>query len=190
MKKANSASDALVVSHMRFARGLANQFGRGLPSQADQDALESDALFALLRAARSFDPNRGTSFKTYAGHRIRGAMIDGVRERNSFDRRKRWQPIVISLHTAVAQDGEGNTVTLGDLLECGGEPVGAAIERQDEVDLLLRPLNRKHRSMIRQYYMAEATQAKIGRRHGLSASRVSQQLRAARQQLRASAAMN
>ena len=190
MKKANSASDALVVSHMRFARKLANQFSRGLPSQADQDALESDALLALLRAARSFDPDHGTSFKTYAGHRIRGAMIDGVRERNSFDRRKRWQPTVISLNTSVAQDFEGNTLTLGDLLECRLEPVGAAIERKEEVDLLLRPLNRKHRSMIRQYYMAEATQAKIGRRHGLSASRVSQQLRAARLQLQSSAGMN
>lgn len=190
MKKAHSASDALAVSHMRFARKLAERFSRGLPSQADQDALESDALLALLRAARSFDPDRGTSFKTYAGHRIRGAMIDGVRERNSFDRRKRWQPTVISLDTVVAHDFEGNILTLGGLLECRGEPVGAAIERKDEVDLLLRPLNRKHRSMVRQYYMAEATQAKIGRRHGLSASRVSQQLRAARQLLQSSAGMN
>jgi len=41
--------------------------------------LVGDGMVGLMKAAAKFDPNRGWRFGTYARHRIRGAMIDGIR---------------------------------------------------------------------------------------------------------------
>ena len=66
---------------MTLARKLALRLARTLPRLVDADALESDAMLALVQAARTFAPDRGASFATYACVRIRGAMLDALRER-------------------------------------------------------------------------------------------------------------
>ena len=49
-------------------------------SETDVDDLEQEGLIALLAAAESFDPSRGTRFLTYAAPIIRNAMMDWLRE--------------------------------------------------------------------------------------------------------------
>lgn len=49
-------------------------------SEMDKDDLEQEGLIALLAAAESFDPSRGTLFLTYAGPTVRNAMMDWLRE--------------------------------------------------------------------------------------------------------------
>jgi RNA polymerase sigma factor (sigma-70 family) len=43
----------------------------------------------LFAALDRFDPSRGVTFAAYAGHRIRGAMLDGLRERDPLPRAQR-----------------------------------------------------------------------------------------------------
>ena len=43
------------------------------------DDLVGYGMLGLLDAARKFDHSRGVMFKTYAEHRIRGAILDGLR---------------------------------------------------------------------------------------------------------------
>ena len=42
--------------------------------------LLSYSAIGYLRAERKYDPSRGIKFKTYAEHRIRGAIMDGIRD--------------------------------------------------------------------------------------------------------------
>jgi RNA polymerase sigma factor for flagellar operon FliA len=51
------------------------------------DDLRSFGREGLLRAARTFDPSHGVPFRRWANLRIRGAMIDGVRQWGSLPRR-------------------------------------------------------------------------------------------------------
>ncbi len=66
----------------------ARQVARRLASApATLDDLRSFGREGLLQAARSFDPSRGVPFRRWANMRIRGAMIDGVRQWGHLPRR-------------------------------------------------------------------------------------------------------
>jgi len=56
----------------------AHLLGR-LPAGIELDDLVQVGLVALLEAARHYTTSKGASFRTYAGIRIRGAMLDEVR---------------------------------------------------------------------------------------------------------------
>ena len=62
-----------LVGHV--ARGLAQK----LSSRADVDELTGFGALGLLDAIDRFDSTRGIQFSTFAAHRIRGAIYDGIR---------------------------------------------------------------------------------------------------------------
>ncbi len=66
------------------ARQLSRRLGR---SAVTLDDLRSFGSEGLLQAARTFDESRGVPFRRWANLRIRGAMIDGVRQFGSLPRR-------------------------------------------------------------------------------------------------------
>ena len=57
-----------------------------LPQHLDKDDLLSSGFFGLLDAIDRFDITRNIKFETYAGVRIRGAMIDYLRSKD-------WIPV-------------------------------------------------------------------------------------------------
>ena len=57
-----------------------------LPQHLDKDDLLSSGFFGLLDAIDRFDITRNIKFETYAGVRIRGAMIDYLRSKD-------WVPV-------------------------------------------------------------------------------------------------
>jgi RNA polymerase sigma factor (sigma-70 family) len=182
MMRAPVKFNPLVEDHVGFARALARRLGGLLPGHADREALESDAMYGLLLAARSFDPARGATFATYASRRIHGAMLDGLRERRGCGR-NHHPPMVVSLSQPVGA-GDGHDAHLGDLLCGDDEPVGTHLEREDHLERLLGRLRASERRLVREYYFDDLTLSQIGRRHGISASRVSQCLKDARQRMR------
>lgn len=66
-----------------IARSMRRQFGVFV----QVDDLASQGREALLGAARSFDPTRDVPFKRWAAIRVRGAMIDGMRQNGSLPKR-------------------------------------------------------------------------------------------------------
>jgi RNA polymerase sigma factor for flagellar operon FliA len=73
-------ADELVAEHVELVKRIAQHLSARLPSSVDIDDLMQAGMLGLLEAARNFDPSRGATFKTYAGIRIRGAMLDDVRK--------------------------------------------------------------------------------------------------------------
>lgn len=53
--------------------------GKGLPPSVDYNDLVSDGTVGLMKAWDNFDPNRGVKFETYASYRIRGEILDGLK---------------------------------------------------------------------------------------------------------------
>ncbi|ROR34946.1 RNA polymerase sigma factor FliA [Inmirania thermothiophila] len=70
---------ALVERHAPLVKRIAHHLMHRLPPTVQLEDLLQAGVVGLLEAARNFDPSHGASFETYAGIRIRGAMLDEVR---------------------------------------------------------------------------------------------------------------
>jgi RNA polymerase sigma factor for flagellar operon FliA len=69
----------LVERHVPLVKRIAYHLLGRLPSEVQADDLIQAGVIGLLEAARQYDASQGASFETYAGIRIRGAMLDEVR---------------------------------------------------------------------------------------------------------------
>lgn len=71
--------NALVENFLPLVRYNAERIGAKLPDEIDNDDLVSAGIFGLLDAIDSFDLGRGVKFETYCAPRIRGAILDELR---------------------------------------------------------------------------------------------------------------
>lgn len=69
----------LVEEHASLVKRIAHHLMARLPDSVQLDDLIQAGMVGLLEAARNFDHSKGASFTTFAGIRIRGAMLDEVR---------------------------------------------------------------------------------------------------------------
>jgi RNA polymerase sigma factor FliA len=92
----STSEDQLVRTHLQLANQAVNELARRLPSHVNRDDLSSAAMLGLAQAARSWDParrlqqagqaarswdpDRGASFERHAATRIRGALLDELRD--------------------------------------------------------------------------------------------------------------
>jgi RNA polymerase sigma factor for flagellar operon FliA len=76
---------AIVEQHTSLVRRIAYHLASRLPATVQADDLIQSGMIGLLEASRNYDPSHGASFETYAGIRIRGAMLDEIR-------RQDWAP--------------------------------------------------------------------------------------------------
>lgn len=71
--------EQLVLKHQALVRLVACGMARRLPARVDLDELISAGMVALWEAASRFDASKQVQFKTFAGYRIRGAIMDHLR---------------------------------------------------------------------------------------------------------------
>lgn len=69
-----------IVDYMPLVRSVARRMHRGLPQHVELDDLISAGTVGLLDAVSRYQPGRDASFKGYAQVRIRGAILDSMRE--------------------------------------------------------------------------------------------------------------
>lgn len=74
-----SDTDELVREHAHLVKRIALHLLARLPASIQLDDLLQAGMLGLLEASTKYDASRGASFATYAGIRIRGAMLDEVR---------------------------------------------------------------------------------------------------------------
>lgn len=73
------ATDELIVRHAELVKRIAYHLAGRLPPSVAVDDLIQAGMLGLMEAAANYTASRGASFETYAGIRIRGAMIDALR---------------------------------------------------------------------------------------------------------------
>jgi RNA polymerase sigma factor for flagellar operon FliA len=78
-EKDSLARDELVSKCLPLVKSLAQRFSVYASPCCDADDLVSSGLIGLLDALEKYDPIEQTSFRTYAKCRIRGAMLDEIR---------------------------------------------------------------------------------------------------------------
>lgn len=74
------ADDSFVKEYAPLVKRIAHHLLARLPAIIQADDLIQAGMIGLIEAARNFDENKGATFITYAGIRIRGAMLDEIRK--------------------------------------------------------------------------------------------------------------
>lgn len=80
MQNAAQDRDFLVREYLPLVKRIAYHMMTRLPSNVEVDDLIQAGLMGLMDAVERFDDEQGAHFETYATQRVRGAMLDELRE--------------------------------------------------------------------------------------------------------------
>jgi RNA polymerase sigma factor FliA len=143
--------DEYVRRYYHCVEKVAKHLARRLPATTDLSELVSAGAMGLLEAATRFDPTRGDSFEAFARIRIRGAMLDDIRVRDTMSRdmRRNWRALGRSTNRLAQTLGRNPTedelaehvgVSVGDLRARRAQLAGARVVGLDDAgpDLLDR----------------------------------------------------
>lgn len=92
-RKENSRRDELIIEHLPLVNAIASHIQKSVPVHIELDDLVHAGVMGLVDAASRYRPDKKVPFRTYAKHRIRGAILDGLRQLDwaSRDLRKRYK---------------------------------------------------------------------------------------------------
>lgn len=76
----NQSYNQLIEDYAPLVKRIAHHLKGKLPASVQLDDLIQAGMIGLLEAAKKYEPSKGASFETYAGIRIRGAMLDEIRK--------------------------------------------------------------------------------------------------------------
>ncbi len=78
-RKALQNREKLLVDMLPLVKRVALRIRKRLPAHVELDDLFSDGVLGLVDAVTKFDASKRVKLKTYAQHRIRGSILDGLR---------------------------------------------------------------------------------------------------------------
>ena len=81
--------DRLILENLPQVRLIARRIHEKLPQSVSLEDLVSTGIVGLITAIDNFDPSQGVKLKTYAEYKIRGAILDSLRELDWAPRQKR-----------------------------------------------------------------------------------------------------
>lgn len=145
----------LIETYYPLVRTIVNSMLSRLPMCADADELHSVGVTGLIAAIDRYEPKHAKTFKSYAGTRIRGSILDELRRMDALPRTRRAK--VRQLRSAVEklEQKHGRAPTEVEIAQelklspkqydrfrASAEPVmfvsldhGSASEREDEPNL-------------------------------------------------------
>lgn len=86
---ADPAIEDRIIAHLAFARAVAARSIDARCYGPDREDLISWGVLGLVQAARRYRDDRGASFRAYAARRVRGQILDALRERDPLTRSAR-----------------------------------------------------------------------------------------------------
>jgi RNA polymerase sigma factor for flagellar operon FliA len=129
-----SRRDQIVLEHLPLVRAIAVRVHENLPVHVDIDDLIHAGILGLFDAADKYDAEKNVMFQSYAKHRIKGAMLDSLRQLDwaSRDLRKRHKKIESVSRELAAKLGRTPTETEM------ADNMGIGIERWRRMTMELR----------------------------------------------------
>jgi len=78
-----------IVKYIPLVKNIVGRIAMRLPGHVGKDDLINAGIIGLMSALEKFDETRNVLFETYAGFRIRGAILDELRSRDIVSRSDR-----------------------------------------------------------------------------------------------------
>ena len=125
----------LAEHYLPLVKLVAGRLAISLPAHVDRDDLLSSGFFGLLDAIDRYDMERKNKFETYAGVRIRGAMLDYLRSKDWIpvavrQKIRRYEQAIYELETRL-----GHTATDEELAEELGLTIGELQKLENQVSV-------------------------------------------------------
>ena len=126
--------DRIVLDHLPLVKAIAIRVHENLPVHVDLDDLIHAGVLGLFDAVMKFDDTKNVAFHSYAKHRIKGAILDSLRELDwaSRDLRKRQKQVDAVTHDLSVRLGRNPSEA-----EVAQE-MGVSIERWHRIMMELR----------------------------------------------------
>ena len=112
-----------VAEYAQLVKRLAYQLAARLPSSVQVDDLIQAGMMGLLDALQGYDDQQGAQFETYATQRIRGAMLDELRDADWAPRSVRKQARDIERAIHQLQQSLGQSPSEQQIAETMGVPL-------------------------------------------------------------------
>ncbi len=138
--------DNVVTEYLPLVKKIGLHLVARLPREIELDDLLQVGMIGLIQASDSYDATRGASFSTYAGIRIKGAMLDEVRRNDWLPRsvQQKSKQVSEAIRRAEARLGKsaGDTeiaaelgIPLDEYHDINRELVYSRMTSLDEVDV-------------------------------------------------------
>lgn len=116
-----------------YIQKVARRLARRLPSHVEIDDLVSSGVIGVMEAAERFDPKRVDRFEAFAEFRIRGAMLDDLRSRDTLSRDMRRLSNELREATRKLEGQLGRAPDQGELAQTLGVGVDELYARQQKL---------------------------------------------------------
>lgn len=114
----------LVQRYVPLVKRIAYHLMARLPANVQFDDLVQNGMLGLLDAIERFEDGMGAQFETYATQRIRGAMLDGLRENDWLPRGMRRELRRIEQAITQLEHAHGRAPSEKELADSLGMPIG------------------------------------------------------------------
>ena len=131
---AHSVRDRIVLDHLSLVKAIAVRVHESLPVHVDLDDLIHAGVMGLFDAATKYDAEKNVAFRSYAKHRIKGAILDSLRQLDwaSRDLRKRHKQLeAVTRELASSNEGSPSETEIA-------EKMGVGLERWRQMAVELR----------------------------------------------------
>jgi len=179
-------SDERIIAHLGFARAVASRALDPRCRGADREDLVAWGVVGLVQAAHRYRDDAGAPFAAYAARRVRGQVLDALRERDPLTRSARRayraaRELDADLPQPVVEVSLDRCIAAGlDPVEWGSAGAGAARpgrtrcshQQWGRVSAALRHLDPLERKVLVLSFARCLTLKEIGAQIGLSESGV------------------
>jgi len=96
--------DRIILEHLSLVKAIAVRVHENLPVHVDLDDLVHAGILGLFDAVTKYNPEKKVVFSSYAKHRIKGAILDSLRQLDwaSRDLRRRHKQVEAARRTLAA----------------------------------------------------------------------------------------
>lgn len=179
------ATEVLIKHNLRLVAHIAKKYA----NYPDSDELISVGSIGLIKAIRSYSPDKGTQLATYAAKCIENEILMVLRA-NKKNKNN------VSLNDTVGTDKEGNEISLIDLISPEGDTVINDVESrlliEKIMELIKNLLDDREYEIVRMRYglndTPALTQKEVAEKFGISRSYISRIEKKAIQKIRDSIA--
>jgi len=97
--------DRVVLEHLPLVKAIAVRVHENLPVHVEVDDLVHAGILGLFDAASKYNPDKQVAFSSYAKHRIKGAILDSLRQLDwaSRDMRRRHKQVEAATRDLAAE---------------------------------------------------------------------------------------
>lgn len=112
----NMVMEKSITDYLPLVKRIAISIKRKLPSHIEFDDILQSGVVGLLEAKRNYNAEMGASFETFAGKRIRGAIIDALRKNSWATRDIIKNMKMISTAVSKVEQREKRQATIDDVI--------------------------------------------------------------------------